>query len=352
MMTIQSSLAHVWQISSASVRGKSHLSAGLENQDSIHVDCDDSNEHWCAVVSDGAGTARRSGEGARLTTRLISQHMLVAAASWQRREPSAAEVTQAFGAAVELVRANLTSMSNELTDFNCTMVAWLATPCSAFVAQIGDSIAISTQFRVPTDGSALDFFPPHDSRLYVPDRGEYANETRFLTETDWRDHLRIQRVPEGTDAILLMSDGTMDVVLQGGKVFRGFLSNLVAKLLCETSPSRRDDTIHAWLSDRQTNAVTADDKTLFVAVRNARLGLAGHAFFCGEDNSMMTPEQSWPQDLATLRHGSQDTPSRVGRVIAQVHRSPASRTRDLLLLTLVAATLAGVAVAATLLLLP
>jgi hypothetical protein len=352
MMTIQSPPSHVWQISSASVRGKSHLSAGLANQDSIYVDCDDSSEHWCAVVSDGAGTARRSGEGAQLTTRLISQHMLDAAASWQQREPSAAEVKQAFGAAVELVRATLASMGDELADFNCTVVAWLATPCAGFVAQIGDSIAISTQFSVPADGSTLDFFPPHYSRLYVADRGEYANETRFLTEPDWRDHLRIERVPEGADAIFLMSDGTMDVVLQHGKVFRGFLSNLMAKLLGESSASRRDETIHAWLSDRQTDAVTADDKTLFVAVRQARLGLAGHAFFCGEDNAMMTPAQSWLQDSATPRHAPRETPALDGHVIAQDHRLPASRTRDLLLLKLVAAALVGLVVAATLLLLP
>jgi hypothetical protein len=75
----------------------------------------------------------------------------------------------------------------------------------------------------------------------------------------------------------------MDVVMMRGRVFRGFLSNLMAKLISTEDDRERDRVIHAWLDDPQTHRVTGDDKTLLVAIQRPYLKLAGAPVFTGED---------------------------------------------------------------------
>lgn len=267
-----------WLLSAASVRGKSHIDADVPNQDSVHVEASEAGDVVCAVVSDGAGSAPRSGEGSAVTARHIAACMRDFGMSRLGKRTTAEDVRLAVERSIEEVRETLSSEGAPLSLFHSTCVVWLSLPTVAYVAQIGDSIAISTCFQVAGEaGNEVDFFPEGLHTLHQADRGEYANETHFLTECDWRSHLRVAEVDSSADAILLMTDGAMDVALVRGRVFRGFLSNLVGKLLTLDERSARDQSVGAWLSAPQTYPLTGDDKTLFVAVRSSRLAWAEHA---------------------------------------------------------------------------
>lgn len=279
-----------WLLSAASVRGKSHIDADLPNQDSVHVETSETGDVVCAVVSDGAGSAPRSGKGSAVTARHIAACLRDFGVSRLGGHTTAEDVRLAVERSIEDVRETLASEGAPLSHFHSTCVLWLSLPTAAYVAQIGDSIAISTCFQVAGEaGDEVDFFPEGLHTLHEPDRGEYANETHFLTECDWRAHLRVAEVDSKADAVLLMTDGAMDVALVRGRVFRGFLSNLVGKLLTVCEPPVRDQSVEAWLGAPQTYPLTGDDKTLFVAIRSAGISWAGHAICVTPQRAISEP---------------------------------------------------------------
>ncbi|MBQ1761488.1 MAG: protein phosphatase 2C domain-containing protein [Aquincola sp.] len=266
-----------WRLSAASVRGKSHIDADLPNQDSVHVATSEAGDVVCAVVADGAGSAPRSGEGSTLASKHIAAYMCNFGISRSGSQPTVDEFRFAVERSIEEVRTALATEGAPLSQFHSTCVVWLALPTKAYIAQIGDSVAMSTLFGWAGEaGDEVDFFPEGRHTVHEADRGEYANETHFLTECDWRAHLRVAEVDPKVDAVLLMTDGAMDVALVRGQVFRGFLSNLVGKLLTLDERAERDQSLEAWLGAPQTYPLTGDDKTIFVAIRSTATDWTGH----------------------------------------------------------------------------
>jgi hypothetical protein len=257
-----------WQLSFASVRGKAHVDNNLPNQDSVYVSSNDSGNVICAVVSDGAGTAKRSGEGSTLAAKFIAERMCQIGAQLASTTDLTHFVRQEMESTINLARQKIDPTGQQLRDFHCTMVAWLFTPVGAFIAQIGDSVALTTRFATVEDEGVhkVDFFPESGTHLHEVERGEYANETHFITEADWKKHLRISQLPQDVDAVVLMTDGAMDIAMLRGQVFRGFLSNLLGKLITTPEIQARHKTIDSWLDDKQTYGVTGDDKTIFTAI--------------------------------------------------------------------------------------
>src|SRR5208282_5579565 len=82
-------------------------------------------------------------------------------------------------------------------DFSCTLVGCVASPGGGCFFHIGDGFAIH-------QGAA------GDSVLSRPENGEYADETYFVADENWQDHLRLTRLPalRAGCVIGLMSDGT------------------------------------------------------------------------------------------------------------------------------------------------
>jgi hypothetical protein len=284
----------LWQLSDASVRGKSHVDAGLPNQDSVFVVTDPSGEVVCAVVSDGAGTASRSGEGSEETASFVARRLCEAGQQLQLGPVRIENIRLELEACIGALRQHIGSGSGDLRDFHCTLVTWLHTRCGSFVAQIGDSVALSTRFAFVGDPGAcvLDFFPEGRHRLHEVERGEYSNETHFLTEPDWKEHLRVTELSPDLDAVILMSDGAMDIAMLRGEVFRGFLSNLLAKLIATPKRADRNRIVHEWLDDPKTHRVTGDDKTVFVAIRQKPHALEGASLFIDQRRSNTGAEAS------------------------------------------------------------
>lgn len=281
----------VWLVSEASATGHGHLGLGLPNQDSVCVRTSANGRLLVAAVSDGAGTARRSAEGSRLATGFMTDWLLRAAeqslassrggrigwdaATWRTRVVTG--ITE--------LRQRIDPTGQDLRSFHCTLVASVLGEHGGVLVQIGDSVALSARTRLHgTDaaGAQVDFFDESQVTIHLGERGEYANETHFLTEPDWEQHLSVTPLPADLDTVMLMTDGAADVALLRGRVFKGFCSNLVGRLLTLKSRAQRCATLLDWLSSRQTHAVTADDKTMLVALRTRQLQLAGRPVHLGE----------------------------------------------------------------------
>jgi hypothetical protein len=100
----------------------------------------------------------------------------------------------------------------------------------------------------------------------LPENGEYANETYFVTGDGWQAHLRLLPIPEPVTMIALMSDGAAPFVMQRGLggLFRPFMDP-VEQYLSTATQEAGDDALAGLLGDPRTHAITSDDKTLLIA---------------------------------------------------------------------------------------
>jgi len=280
-----------WEFAVGSATGASHLRSRVVNQDSVNLETSASGDVVCAVVSDGAGSAPRSQEGSSTAVRIVASTLRAYGESLNGQVPALAEVRAAVERAIEEVRQALASANADLAPFHCTLVLWLVLPGGEFVAGVGDSAALSTCFASagPPQSGQIDLFPPEACRWLEVQRGEYANETHFLTQASWKLHLRVHRLDRPSDAVILMSDGAMDVTMTRGRVHRRFLSALVKKALLIPEADARGAAVTTALADERTFVVTADDKTLLIAVRRTSIDQTRSPLFLDADPSDSAP---------------------------------------------------------------
>jgi protein phosphatase 2C-like protein len=296
-MRFDAGVAPSWLLTRASVRGYSHVNNGAPNQDWVETRTSDDGATFSVVVSDGAGTAARSHEGARLACEYLAPRLLEIGQALRDRTLSRSTLEATLRKPLRELRDRLAGLGGALSDFHCTLAMAVLGDTGGFVCQVGDSIALSSRFRA-MNGGELDFFPESDTQIFLPERGEYANETHFITEEDWTEHLRVHLLEPNLDSLLVMTDGAMDVALVRGRVFRGFLSNLVGQLLTMPKTEERDRLLGEWLDDPRTRKATGDDKTLFVAMPLASLRYAGHKFVIDSDRELRSAPTRLPVSKA------------------------------------------------------
>jgi hypothetical protein len=292
-MKFNVSAAPSWLLTRASVRGYSHAHSGAPNQDWVETCTSPDGTLFSVVVSDGAGSAPRSHEGARLACEHMAPRLLEIGLELRGRSLSRSKLEFSLREQLQQLRERIAALGGALSDFHCTLAMAVLGDSGGFVCQVGDSIALSSRFRAVRDGE-LDFFPESDTRVFMPERGEYANETHFITEKDWTEHLRVSPLEPGLDSLFVMTDGAMDLAMVRGRVFRGFLSNLVGQLLTMPKPEERDRLLAEWLDDPRTRKATGDDKTMFIAMPLASTRYAGHKFVINTDRDPPIPAPRTP----------------------------------------------------------
>lgn len=263
-----------WCLAAGKVRGPSHIRTGTPNQDDYEIRTSSDGRVVAVVVSDGAGSAESSREGARTCVRIMSRQLLdigqnkqeaiarVLAHDVEAREDLLAHVV----GGLEQVRQSLENIGGELRQYAHTFTGLVMTPRGGLIVQIGDSPAVLAGARevVGPDGEKeVDFFADH--RILLPAGGEYANETHFVTQSDWRARLSPNAIPPGRfGAILLMSDGAGALAIHRKRIFRPFINALVGRLLEAKERRERDAIISEVLNDPRCDEATGDDKTLVV----------------------------------------------------------------------------------------
>src|SRR5208283_4372679 len=124
--------------------------------------------------------------------------------------------------AIEAARSRLADLAVSrqlaLHDFSCTLVGCVVSAGGGCFFHIGDGFAIA-------QGAA------GDSVLSPPENGEYADETYFVTDENWKDHLRLTPISEINRGCLigLMSDGTSPFAIDRLKTgfYRPFIDPVV-----------------------------------------------------------------------------------------------------------------------------
>lgn len=151
-----------------------------------------------------------------------------------------------------------------------TLTCAIATAGRLVVGQIGDGVVVA--------GKGEDLVAV--TRLQ---RGEYANETHFLTQAEALEQLEIAVVEQPVSALAVMSDGLVRLALKmpeqepHAPFFRPLFRVTAAVAepggtLDETEAARQ---LSAFLGSERVNARTDDDKSLVLAVRVASLRESG-----------------------------------------------------------------------------
>jgi Protein phosphatase 2C len=244
----------MWKLVCGSVQGTSHVRSGQPCQD------------YCvgAVVgssvlagcSDGAGSAEFSHLGSQ---RAVERFMEIATGS-QGSPPELATLESWVEAARERVLEEARAQGVPPRQLACTLLgASVGDGWAAFV-QIGDGIIVF-------DGEA------GYELAFWPDNGEYANTTRFLTDDDYRRHLRIDVIPRAVSELALLTDGLQMLALDFtmARVHERFFAPMFQTLRNGPTEELLRNSLLEFMNSKRVNERTDDDKTLLLATRTDAL---------------------------------------------------------------------------------
>ncbi len=186
-------------------QGTSHRRDGIPCQDYGRI-LQPHEDLVIAAVSDGAGSARFSRIGARIAANTASEWLerRIGSHPGMRGRVSNLGTEDLFDGLTGVIHAALMAAANDnhagLADFACTLTLLAMAPNEVTAAQIGDGMAVA---RMDQDDYAL---------LIEPDRGEYANETSFITDADARERLRTNTLSGPVRFISATTDGLLPVL--------------------------------------------------------------------------------------------------------------------------------------------
>jgi hypothetical protein len=181
----------MWRYAAARTTGSSHLKRDEVCQDRFEVWSSD--DVFLAAVSDGAGSAKRAEVGAEVAVRQALESMRAGhreATDW----PSL--VASAFDKARAAVLAQADSENLPARDFACTLLLVVLTREGGAAGQIGDGVI-----------ALRDDLGEGWSWLFWPQKGEYANMTRFLTDPEGVSPPDLAEIRQSVFEIALMTDG-------------------------------------------------------------------------------------------------------------------------------------------------
>ena len=247
-----------WQVIHALSVGTSHLNSGLACQDAAD---------WrllpsgllAIALADGAGSAPEFETGANLavTEALISLEN--AAANDTPDDPNAwaLAVQEAFLAARQALEAEAAAAGLPVQAFATTLISLVAAGDGLVLGQIGDGVLVAL---TPSGGLHT---------LTQPQRGQYVNETWFLTMPGALERAYFQVIELELAGLAVMSDGLSRLALQlpSYAPHAPFFIPLWSFTAQAQSGELANQELAAFLGSERVCARTDDDKSLVIAVR-------------------------------------------------------------------------------------
>lgn len=243
----------MWKLVYGSVRGTSHVQAGQPCQD--HCAGSIVGTTVVAACSDGAGSAELSHEGSRCA---VERFLEEAVRSLGEDAPERETIETWVDAARDRVLEESSALGVPPRQLACTLLGAVAGDGWTACVQIGDGVIVFDG----DGGYELAFWP---------DNGEYANTTRFLTDEDYRAHLRIEIVPRPVGELGLLTDGLQMLALDfaQARVHSPFFAPLFRAVRNGPDEETLRASLIGFLDSGRVNNRTDDDKTLFLATRSA-----------------------------------------------------------------------------------
>lgn len=250
-----------WKVARDSAIGTSHQKQEIVCQD--YVDYRIFDDVIVGAVADGAGSAKHSDVGSKLAIETVLKCFADINQSPQKQafsQPlSKEEVEKVFAKIVNQVIKELQKQAEEgdysVNDLACTLLVFVATPDWIAAMQIGDGFIV---LRSQESEYKL---------LFQPDKGEFVNETTFITSTNAVKDMQIEVINEKQEFICASTDGLEKVAirLSDWKPFSPFFKPL-EEYLHETVNPKEDKYLTEFLNSERLNSRTDDDKTLLLCL--------------------------------------------------------------------------------------
>lgn len=195
---------------SACVTGASHHACGAPCEDAVasRLVTIDGTRYFIVAVSDGMGSARHGGRGAKVAANAfvdLAAKRLATRRSWSG--PGFLGVAKAAAADVHHVLLRFASrIEAHPMDYAATLLACITDGKRSAFVQIGDGVIITGPVRTS--------WRP----VFAPQRGEYANISKFITEANALEKLQARLHVGLLRNIALMTDGVEPLVLARGVV--------------------------------------------------------------------------------------------------------------------------------------
>jgi hypothetical protein len=265
-----------WVVRGATVQGNGHLGRGTSGQDSfdwapIPARQGGQAVAWVLAVADGAGSRRRSAQGASLAVGLAVDIATAEFGAVGRPDDAEAckslmsgvfdKLRAAFHKAVEAIpSAAPANFATTLT------VALIADPFIG-LASVGDGFTVVRTGR----GESVRF---HVVDYEIPDSaeaGQTSSGSSFLTSSDVLERRRVYVIPNGdVTGILLATDGMENSLVEPDKygALRAYPDTLhdIMRYFGDDAGGTPGEIID-FLRSPEVASHTRDDKTLLLAVR-------------------------------------------------------------------------------------
>lgn len=248
-----------WRIFAAAAIGSSHLEAGTPCQDAFAGRA--VGDTVIACVCDGAGSQPLSHEGSRFLSdevvRLLADRVAAGEALAAADQESFTHIVRDIvGQVRAALEARAVASGVELSNYAATLVGAIASADRGYFFHVGDGVGAASL----RDGSLPEI-------ISVPENGEYANETYFVSGVDWSEHMHVTPIASPMREIALMSDGAAPFVMAkgGASLYRPFMDP-VLRFLESNSEADGSHALSATLEDPRTHQITGDDKTLLLAL--------------------------------------------------------------------------------------
>ncbi|WP_066381012.1 PP2C family serine/threonine-protein phosphatase [Anabaena sp. CA = ATCC 33047] len=258
-----------WKAIARSETGTSHLSQGIPCQDygGYRVFKDDV---IVGAVADGAGSAKYADVGSEL----VVKRVLESFSEIDKYPDTPEELKPGFSQPLSKPEANklfekivkivITELQNEaekqgylLNDLACTLLVFVATPHWLAAMQIGDGFIVlrpqkSEEYQL----------------LFHPDKGEFANETTFITSENALQEMQVKVISGEQEFICASTDGLEKVAirLNDWTPFPPFFKPFEEYLQQTPNPEEDDKYVMDFLNYEKLNARTDDDKTLLLCL--------------------------------------------------------------------------------------
>jgi hypothetical protein len=239
----------MWKLVYGSVQGTSHVESEKPCQDY----CAGSGEGavLVAACSDGAGSAEFSHLGARRAVMGFMEE-----ASDLEGTPTRESIEAWVGRARDRIFEEAEAQGALPRQLACTFLAAIVGEDWAAFVQIGDGVIVF-------DGEA-----GYDVAFW-PDNGEYANTTRFLTQADYLEHLRIEIVGRRISELAMLTDGLQMLALDfaESRAHDRFFAPLFRTIRAGPDEETLTASLLSFMDSKRVNERTDDDKTLLLATR-------------------------------------------------------------------------------------
>jgi len=246
-----------WRVVGAAAAGTSHERLDLPCQDALAYQA---GEHSLLVaLSDGAGTAERSQYGAQTAVRAALDSLTAALDASLPAEQAGWQDTlcAAFTAARSALESLAEIEEQPLRAYAATLILAVATADRLAVAQLGDGAVVA--------GESPD-------KLFLVNRaqrGEYANETYFLTQEDALEQVQVSVYEKSVNLLAVMSDGLTRLAMQlpAQEPYLPFFQPLLAFAAHADEEEQAAGHLVEFLTSERVCDRTDDDKSLVLAVR-------------------------------------------------------------------------------------